>query len=472
MAERRRPGGGRPRGSGGRPEGPRRRPAPPTPAPRGATQVPREPPTTVEPPLASEAEAVAPATGEVVRLTITGMAYGGEAVGRSDAGAVVFVWGAMPGEEVLVEITDKRKRFWRGQVREVLTPSPERVEPGCPIFEVCGGCQWQHMSYPAQVEAKQTILLDQVRQAYPEARERLGPPLAMAVPWHYRNVAHFVGNEAGVPSYRRWQSHELVEVPVCPISQEPVNAALPQYRGDLYPGERLSLRCSADGTQIQAWRGEGEGEGGRMLTETVLGYRYRVSPRAFFQVNTKLERRAPLTWPRDGQDDPAAEPTSLTEDMVRLVLAGVEGYTDQAVVDAYCGVGLFSLPLAARARRVIGIEETGDAVLDAIDNAATAGLSNTIFLQGSAGALLPAVAEAISAVVLDPPRTGVDESALRAITSKGIPRIVYVSCNPSTLARDLKVLREGGYTLDWLRLIDLFPQTLHIEAVAVLTLGA
>lgn len=479
MIDRRRPGGGRPRRDG-RPEGPRGR-ALSAPA-AGATEVEtvevaagasparREPPTTAEAPLANEAAAAAPGTGEVVRLTIGGMAYGGEAVGRTDEGAVVFVWGAMPGEEVLVEITDKRKRFWRGQVREVLVASPERVTPGCPIFAVCGGCQWQYMSYAAQVEAKQTILLDQVRPVYPEARERLRPALAMTVPWNYRNVAHFVGDEQGVPSFRRWQSHELVEVPSCPITQEPVNAALPQYHGDLYPGERLSLRTTAGGDQLQAWRGEGEG--GRLLVETVLGRRYRVSPRAFFQVNTKLERRMPLAWRRDGQEEPAAEPTSLTEDMVRLVLEGVEGYTDQTVVDAYCGVGLFTLPLAERAPRVIGIEESDDAVLDAIDNAAGAGLHNAVFLQGTAAALLPAVAGAVSAVVLDPPRTGVDEAALRAIAGKGVPRVVYVACNPSTLARDLRILREGGYALDWLRLVDLFPQTLHIEAVAVLTLGA
>jgi 23S rRNA (uracil1939-C5)-methyltransferase len=430
-------------------------------------QVRHEPTTTVEAP---PTPAPAPAAGEQVRLTITGMAYGGEAVGRTDDGAVVFVWGAIPGEEVLVEITDTRKRFRRGRVLEILTPSPDRIEPGCPIFEVCGGCQWQYMAYPAQVAAKQAILLDQVRPVYPEADARLRPPLAMTEPWNYRNVAHFIGDESGSPSFRRWQSHELVTVPFCPISQAPINTALPRYASELYPGERLSLRCTADGDQLQAWRDSDEEE--RTLTEQILGYRYRVSPRAFFQINTKLERRPPLIWQPDGQEDPTAEPTSLTEDMVRLVLDGVAGYTDQTVVDAYCGVGLFALPLAARARRVVGIEESPEAVLDALDNVATAGLENLIVLHGSAGTLLPAVAEAISAVVLDPPRTGVDEAALRAIVGKGVPRVVYVSCNPSTLARDLRLLHDGGYTLDWLQLIDLFPQTLHIEAVAVLTLAA
>jgi 23S rRNA (uracil1939-C5)-methyltransferase len=398
------------------------------------------------------------------------MAYGGEAVGRLEDGAVVFVWGAMPGEEALVDITDRRKRFWRGQVREILTASPDRVEPPCPIFGVCGGCQWQYMAYPAQVEAKQATLLEQVRAAYPEARERLQPPLAMTDPWHYRNVAHFVADEARQPCFRRWHGHDLVEVPTCPITQEPVNASLGPYRGDLIPGERLSLRCTAEGAQVQAWRDETPEGADRAIVETVLGRRYRVSTRAFFQVNTKLERRPPLTWRRDGQHDADAAPTSLTEDMVRLVLAGVEGFTDQAVVDAYCGVGLFALPLAELAPRVIGIEEAETAILDALANAAEAGLTNTVFLRGQAGHLLPSIAEAISAVVLDPPRTGVDERALRAIIEKGVPRVVYVSCNPSTLGRDLGLLARGGYQLDWLRLVDLFPQTLHIESVAVLTL--
>ena len=439
-------------------------------AEQAGPQARREPPTTVEPPMEEEELAAGPPEGEPVRLRTTGMAYGGEAVARAEDGRVVFVWGAMPGEEVLVDITDRRKRFWRGEVREVLEPSPDRIVPPCPIFSVCGGCQWQHMAYPAQVEAKQAILLEQAQPAYPEAAERLRPPVAMTDPWNYRNVAHFSSDEDGQPSFRRWQSHELVAVPACPISQPAINAALPAYRGVLEPGERLSLRCTADGEQVQAWRSSGVE--GAALMERVLGERYRVSPGAFFQVNTKLERRPPLTWRRDGQEDPAAEPTSLTEDMVRLVLEGVEDFADQTVVDAYCGVGLFTLPIARLAPRAIGIEESGDAVLDAIENAARAELGNTVFLQGPAGHLLPAVAEAVSAVVLDPPRTGVDERALQAIIGKGVPRVVYVSCNPSTLGRDLRLLREGGYSLDWLRLIDLFPQTLHIEAVAVLTLRA
>jgi 23S rRNA (uracil1939-C5)-methyltransferase len=424
----------------------------------------------VEGPLETEVAGAAPAAGEPVRLTITGMAYGGEAVGRAADGTVVFVWGAMPEEEVLVEITDRRKRYWRGRVREVLTPSPERVTPPCPIFGVCGGCQWQYMAYPAQVAAKQAILLHEVRGAFPEATDRLSPPLAMADPWHYRNVAHFVADPEGRPAFRRWQSHELVEVPACPITQEPVNAALGGYRGDLYSGERLSLRCSADGRQLQAWRGDDDGD--RVLVERILDHQYQVSPRAFFQVNTRLEHRPPLTWQPQGGADPALAPTSLTEDLVRLVLAGVEGYTDQTVVDAYCGVGLFALPLAVRASRVIGIDESADAVRDAVRNAAGAGLGNAFFLHGPAAALLPAVMDPVGAVVLDPPRTGVEEAVLGTIAGRGVPRIVYVSCNPPTLGRDLRLLAAAGYSLDELRLVDLFPQTLHIEAVAVLTLRA
>jgi 23S rRNA (uracil1939-C5)-methyltransferase len=405
-----------------------------------------------------------------VRVTIDGMAYGGEAVGRLEDGTVVFVWGALPGEEVLVEITDRRRNYSHGRLLDVLAPSPDRVAPPCPVFGACGGCQWQYMSYPAQVEAKQAILLEQVHPAYPDARERLRPPLAMTDPWSYRNVAHFVGDEARRPAFRRAHSHDLVAIETCPITQAPINAALPQYQGELYPGERLSLRCTADGAALQAWRGDEPDRRERAIVERVLGHDYQVSPRSFFQINTKPERRAPLTWRRDGQVDPAAEPTSLTEDIVRLVLEGVEGYADQAVVDAYCGVGLFALPLAAIAPRVIGIEESEAAVLDALANAARAGLTNAVFLRGAAEALLPALAEPIGAVVLDPPRRGVDEAALRTLIARGTPRVVYVSCNPSTLGRDLRLLAAGGYTLDWLRLIDLFPQTLHIESVAVLTL--
>jgi 23S rRNA (uracil1939-C5)-methyltransferase len=465
MADRRRPGGGPP-GGRGRGPAPRRGPgetrrAAPEP------QVRREPATTADEPIETPPPV---ADGEVLRLRVQSMAYGGEAVGRSEEGAVVFVWGAMPGEEVEVEITDRRKRYLRGRVRAVLAPSPDRVEPPCPIFGICGGCQWQYMAYPAQVAAKQQILLEQVRGAFPEAAARLRPPVAMADPWHYRNVAHFVGDTEGRPGFRGWQSHAVVPVPFCPITQEPINAQLGQYQGDLYPDERLSLRCTAAGDQLQGWRGDGAAMAERVITERVLDHVYQVSPRAFFQVNTRLERRAPLSGPADGQEDPSAAPTSLTEDLVRLVLEGVEGYTHQAVVDAYSGGGLFALPLAARAPRVIGIEESGESVQDAMASAANAGLTNTVFLQGAAATLLPAVAEPVSAVVLDPPRTGVEEAALHALIGKGVPRIVYVSCNPPTLGRDLRVLAAGGYQLDWLRLVDLFPQTLHIEAVAVLTL--
>ncbi|MCC6629928.1 MAG: class I SAM-dependent RNA methyltransferase [Chloroflexi bacterium] len=414
--------------------------------------------------------ASAPATGEPVRLTITGMAYGGEAVGRAADGTVVFVWGALPDEDVLVDITDRRKRFWRGRVREILTVSPDRVEAPCPIFRVCGGCQWQDLAYPAQVAAKQAILLDQARPAFATVDEVMLPALAMVDPWRYRNTAHFTGDAEGNPAFRRWLSHDVVAVEACPVTQEPINSALPAYRGTVSPGERLSLRCSADGAQMQAWRADDKpSRGERTLTEEVLGTRYQVSPRSFFQINTRRELRPPLGG---GRSTVAAttEPTSLTEDMVRLVLDSTLEYSDQTVIDAYCGVGLFALPIATRAPRVIGIEESDVAVLDAIANAQAAGLTNMLFLRGGAGTMLPAIAEPVSAVVLDPPRTGVDEAALRSIIDRAIPRVVYVSCNPATLGRDLHWLAGGGYRLDSLRLIDLFPHTLHIEAIAVLTM--
>lgn len=467
----------------------------------------------------------APSAATSVELEITGMAYGGEAVGRMADGTVVFVWGAMPGERVMATITHRRRNFWRGQVAQIITASPDRITPACPLFGQCGGCQWQYMSYPAQIEAKQAILLDQIRPAYPEAAAHLLPPLTLAEPWGYRNIAHLIGDAAGQPAFRRWQSHELVAIEQCPISQPSINTALTRYQHDLAPGERLSLRCSADGHQLQAWRGDASAEAddqsardpidqaraprgraavvggqappsaarpagvsdeGQPFVERIGSFSYRVSPHAFFQVNTKPERRPPAsnqplsdaTTP-PATDGPAAvgavaamgeaRLSSLTEELVRLVLEGLDGYLDQTVVDAYCGVGLFALPLASRAPRVIGLDESAVAIDDALANAATAGLSNVLFLKGPAGALLSAIAEPLGAIVLDPPRTGVEEPVLQRIVERAVPRLVYVSCNPATLGRDLRYLAAGGYRLDSLRLVDLFPQTLHLEAVAVLT---
>jgi 23S rRNA (uracil1939-C5)-methyltransferase len=409
---------------------------------------------------------------DTITFQLTTMAHGGDALGRHE-GKVIFVPYALPDEVVRVEITKDKGHYAFGRLVEVLEPSPDRVEPTCPYFgqEGCGGCQWQHIDYQAQVRLKARIVADQLERIGKIEEPPIQPPLAAPSAWSYRNHAQFHPAPGANLGFQKATGDEVIAIERCPI--------LHPLLADLYaildltdlPGlVRLVMRAgTATGDRLIAFEMEEDrppaletdepvscvlmlSEGGHAnligdnyITEQVAGHTYRISASSFFQVNTPQ----------------AAE-------LVRLVLGYLDLQGDETVLDAYCGVGLFTTHLAEHAGLVIGVESAPAAVDDLLEN--TTEVDNVEIIEGAVEDVLPDVSVSLDAAVVDPPRGGLDRFALDALVDRGPSRIVYVSCDPATLGRDAKRLMRDGYRLIEVQPVDMFPQTYHIESVALFTI--
>ncbi len=401
-----------------------------------------------------------------VRLDLTHMAHGGEALGRHQ-GKVIFVPYALPGERVVVEIVQDKPAYARARLVQIIAPSPRRVRPRCQHFGDCGGCQWQHVRYEAQLQFKGSILADQLQRVGHFARPPLRPIIGAADPWGYRNVAHLVVGEEGL-GYQATGSHRVVPVTECPILLPALERLLADFELDFPDLTEVTLRAGMNtGDLLAALRVRGHlwpaleidqpiscvllarGAppvvvcGHEMLEEEVKGRRYRISPESFFQVNTRQ-----------------------AETLVELVTEALSLTGDDVVADLYCGVGLFTCALAPAAERIMGIEISEGAVEDARHNAAD--LPNVTIQRGRVEDVLPTVDDVLDAVVLDPPRGGCSAQALETLVKHRPRRIAYVSCDPATLARDLRVLVDAGYALRWVQPVDMFPQSYHLECVSLL----
>lgn len=424
-------------------------------------------------------------------LALEGIAQGGDAVGRYQ-GRVVFARGGLPGEIVSLHLTQTHKSFARGVVEAVHTAAPERVRPGCPLFDRCGGCQWQYIDYPAQLAFKRIIVEEQCRHLISSPATVL-PTVGMEEPWNYRSTAQLRLAPDGRLGYYAWHSHDLVPLERCPLLVEPLNERIPPLARALQalaPAERpeqVTLRYSweedrclllidqgsrgaacrlRDRLQVAfpevAWqRGRGievlAGQG--FLHESLAGAPLRVSSRSFFQVNVPQARS-----------------------LLQTVHAMLDPLSGEHLLDAYAGVGALSLSLfqgqslqAAWAEgvvravgRVTAIESHPDAVKDLRANARRWGEDRVEVFPGTVERLLPGLGWAFDLVVLDPPRRGCQPEVLAAVAAGRPRRIAYVSCHPGTLARDLPVLLGGGYRLVRIQPLDLFPQTFHVESVALL----
>lgn len=399
-------------------------------------------------------------------IELTDMAHGGEAVGRHE-GRVVFVPGAIAGEKVRVELVQERGSFARARLAEIINPSPARVTPPCPYFGQCGGCHWQHIAYSAQLEFKRGIVASQLRRIAGLKDAPVQETVGSDDPWGYRNHVQFHATADGAPGFMAAMSHDVVPIERClimhPLLQDLYDALdleLPGLRrfslragirtgermiifemeGDEPPDIEVTLPVScilqlASGTPITLM-------GSSHIHETLGQFSYRISAPSFFQVNTLQAER-----------------------MVAYVCAQM-GHDLASVVDAYCGVGTFSLPMAAHTRRLVGIEGNVSAIEDARVNAR--GMDHLSFVQGAVEDVLPTIDGDSPVVLLDPPREGLDSRVLAALLQLGPRRVVYVSCDPATLARDIKGLLGGGYLLTSIAPFDMFSQTYHVETVAVL----
>lgn len=419
---------------------------------------------------------------EIVTLTFEAMAHGGEALAREENGRVVFCPYAIAGETARVEIVEARRGFARGRLVELLTASPHRVTPRCPHFELappplttehdpvfatgCGGCQWQHIDYTAQLEFKTRI----VREQFARVAKLPTAPVLEIIPsaraWRYRNQMRFAVNREGALCLQALESHRLVPIRECHIMAEPLDAMFQTLelapesfdsvtlRAGENTGERMMVLESDDPTVPELETDEPisiafhSGDvvvplvGSEVLTEAVGGRTFEISPTAFFQVNTPMART-----------------------LVELVRSFLEPRAEDVLLDAYSGGGLFGISLADKVARVIEVEENPDALEDARANAQ--GLANIEFHEGTAERILPNLKARFDLAVADPPRAGMERAALDAIASARPRRIAYVSCDPATLARDAARLIAHNYRLVRVQPVDLFPQTYHIECVAL-----
>ena len=418
-----------------------------------------------------------------IEVAFSEAAFGGEALGRLEDGRVLFASHVLPGERALVRIREDRKDYAKADLAAILDAAPDRTEPPCPYFQAgCGGCSWQHAAYEAQLQIKADVVVQQLRRIgrFSDVDRIVRPTIGMLEPWHYRNQARFtLGRKFGELCFTYRTSHRLLRIDHCWISHPAINATLEVLQEKLGGLERrihqISIRVGANTGQVlvsPSLPEVPEVETGQAdLEEELLGVRFRLHPTSFFQVNTRREVRelpdavgaARLPLPSDG--------VSRAEILALLVLDRLGPKGSDLVVDAYSGVGTFALLMAPLVGEVVGIEEARAAVHDAEHNARDA--ANARFILGKTEVVLPSLdfERRPDAVVLDPARVGAHPAVLEALLSKALrpPKLVYVSCDPSTLARDLRVLVDGGYRLDEVQPLDMFPQTYHIESVATLT---
>ncbi|HKZ55932.1 MAG TPA: class I SAM-dependent RNA methyltransferase [Anaerolineales bacterium] len=423
------------------------------------------------PPTETPSHPTSPSSSTRLELDLTGWAYGGEAVGRDGEGRVIFVPFAWPAERVRVDVVEPHARWARGRSVQVIMPSPERVPPRCRHFTLCGGCHYQHVSYPAQLQAKAAIVRSQL--------ERLGgfrdPPVEATVPsptpWNTRNHLQFSLSPQGRLAFQAAGASDaepsrLVPIEECHLPEPALGELWPRLDMESVPGlRRVGLRAGADGETMVILHGEGEpdlelsvglsssvvwlGPGGAAvlagsgaLEFEVLGRRFRVSAGSFFQVHT-----------------------ALTAELVQRALQAIAMQPGETVYDLYAGVGLFSAFFAAGGARVLAVEESPWSCADFVVNLDE--FDDVALYEARVEEVLPELTPRPDAVLVDPPRAGLGRQVCEALIGLAPSRIVYVSCDPATLARDGQRLAAAGYRLERVTPIDLFPQTFHIETISL-----
>lgn len=414
---------------------------------------------------------------ELQQVRFEKMVYGGECLGRLADGRAVFVPFVLPGELAEVEITESKPRFAHGRAVKLLEKSPDRISPRCPYFSLCGGCHYQHLGYTQQLELKKDLVKDQL--------ERLGkltnlpeiPITASPTAFAYRNQVQFHPawrENAEVPAslgFKRASSDEVLPIGKCLLIPDEMNELLPQI--ELEAGSaitRIAMRSDSEGEIMLVFEGESDEppelsldlpvsatylspsgrslnlSGNDALVYHVLGKEFLVSPESFFQVNLPV-----------------------AEEMVRHILALVEGKQNLSILELYSGVGLFTHFIAPHASQLTAIESSPSACFDFAGNLDE--FENISLYEGAVEVILPEIVgkiKPIDLVVLDPPRAGLNAKARQALIDLAPKEIIYLSCDPSTLARDLKHFGEAGYHLQSVHAFDMFPQTAHVETIAAL----
>lgn len=442
-------------------------------------------------------------------IKIHGLGSSGEGVGKLD-GLTIFIEGALPGEEILAEIETRKKNYAVARLVEVVKPSAERVKPFCPLYKDCGGCQLQHLSYAAQLTWKRQQVVDAIERIGKLKGVAVFDTLGMDNPLRYRNKMQFPVGKSLIPNpqslipiigcYARG-SHKIIDTQSCLIQNAGNDKILSAVRNvakkfNLQPydedthkgflrhvmgrvginGELMIVLVTAtnkfpnDKAFVRALRNELPevtsiqqnvqtyhnnvilGRDTRILYgkptihDKIGKLTFNISARSFFQVNT-----------------------AQAEVLYKTALDFAELHGHETIIDAYCGTGTISLFMARKARRVIGVEVVSSAIADAKRNARENNIRNAEFLVGDTVKVLPRLFDMgtyAEVVVVDPPRAGCDKKVLETFAAMETDKIIYVSCNPATLARDLSILAELGYRTKKIQPVDMFPFTSHVESVA------
>ncbi len=443
---------------------------------------------------------------KLYRMEITGLTHEGQGVGKLD-GLAVFVDAALPGETVTVKISKQAKSYAAGTLVNVEKASESRATPFCPVYDRCGGCAVQHMSYEAQLEFKRDTVVQSLRRIGGLDNIPVHDTIGMEKPFKYRNKVQYpvggAGNEVKIGFYEN-RSHNIIDSSECAIQPDESNAIRALIRNfclengisiyDEKTGEGLlrhvmirkgfktdelmvvlvinGRKFPKSDELVKALCGEYKNIKSIILnintrnTNIILGdrnicifgreyisdyigkYRFDISPLSFFQIN------------------PVQTEILYGKALEYAALTG-----NETVFDLYCGIGTISLFLSEKAKRVIGVEVVPDAIEDARRNAVLNNVSNAEFIVGEAEVVIPDLyAQGVKAdvVVVDPPRKGCDEALLNTLVEMSPERIVYVSCNPSTLARDLKYLSTHGFEAKEVQPVDMFPWTGHVESIVLL----
>ena len=442
--------------------------------------------------------------GKIYEIEIQSLGTSGEGVGRYQD-FTVFVPQGLPGEKVRAVIDEVKKSYAKGHVEEILRKSKERVMPICPIYESCGGCQLQHLDYMAQLKAKRQQVIDAVTRIGKQTDVFVEPTIGAQSPWNYRNKMQFpIGRKKGrtVIGCFAQGSHEIIDTKDCHIQAEGNNAIANAVReivtklnisvydedrhtgvlrhvvgrvgkkGDLMvvlvtatvklPREKEFIKLLREKLpnvvsiqqNIQTYRNNvimGRDTkllwGKPTILDSIGRLHFHISPRSFFQVNTS---QAEVLYNK------------------ALEFANLTG--SETVIDAYCGTGTITLFLAQKAYKVYGIEIVKPAILDAKKNARDNNVRNAEFIVGDATHVMPHLYRqgvCADVIVVDPPRAGCTPVVLETFAQMQPKRIVYVSCNPASLARDLAILEPLGYKAEKIQPVDMFPNTSHVESVAL-----
>ena len=458
-----------------------------------------------------------PGERQVLRLKVERLAPEGEAIARAqDSARVVFVPYGAPGDELEAEIVSTKGTYARAKIMRVVAPGPNRVDPDCPIhFRAgsaglfCGGCDWQHLRYPAQLEYKRGIIEDCLRRIGKISGAKVLPTLASPHIWGYRNKVQipFGLNGKGeiIAGFYAPQSHQIADFSACPVQPDlavrlalKAKALARRLNWQVYDEKsgqgwlrHFFARTNAQGQALIALvvRSAEFPDEDRFVEEMRAG----TPELASIYLNVQPEKTSVVLGPRwtrlwgvprieerVGKFSFSASPGAFlqvnTPAAEILYAAAREALTEGAprfdrVLDLYCGVGTLTTWLADAADKIVGVEENPEAVQDAWTNARQNGIKNARFVAGRVESVLHQLSAELSgacAAVVDPPRQGLLPGALRALSHRAFERVVYVSCNPATFARDAGLLSRAGYKLERVQPVDLFPQTSHVELVGLL----